>query len=63
MEETLSYAPELISVVHGEDEAAQESADEEQVSEEEAAEEPKEELPVVDENGVVHLTRTTTKGG
>ena len=53
VDESLSYAPELVSVVH----------EEEAVVEEAASEEPKEPLPVIDEDGVVHLTRTTTKGG
>ena len=63
VDETLSYAPELISVVHGEDDVVEEAPSEEQADDGQAAEEPQEAKPVVDENGVVYLTRTTTKGG
>lgn len=58
VDESLSYAPELVSIVHEEEAVVGEADPEEQVSEE-----PKEALPVIDEDGVVHLTRTTTKGG
>ena len=63
VDESLSYAPELVSIVHEEEAVVEEADPEERVSEGETSEEPKEALPVVDEDGVVHLTRTTTKGG
>ena len=42
-------------------ELVEEEVEEEVAQEEEG--EPAEELPVIDENGVVYLTRTTKKGG
>ena len=68
VDESLSYAPELVSIIRGEEDVVEEGASEEQAaegetSEEQASEEPQEPKPVIDENGVVYLTRTTTKGG
>ena len=63
VDETLSYAPELISVVHEEEDVVDEASSEEPADEGQAPDEPEEPKPVIDENGVVYLTRTTTKGG
>lgn len=54
--EELRPSPELELV---EDVEAQESTENNSETEEETAEP----LPVIDEDGVVHLTRTTKKGG
>ena len=63
VDEALAYAPELVSVVHEEEDVVDEAPSEELADEGQTPEEPEEPKPVIDENGVVYLTRTTTKGG
>ena len=62
VDEALAYAPELVSVVHEED-VVDEVPSDELADEGQTSEEPEEPKPVIDENGVVYLTRTTKKGG
>lgn len=54
-----SLAPVLVEYI----ETPEPEEQTEEQEDEQAEEEPAKPLPVVDENGVVHLTRTTAKGG